>query len=180
MSRPDQRSTGRPSRLSPHLRDRLTLALRQGNHRSTAARYAGIGDSTFHRWMTDPRPEYREFRTLVERAEAEAEVAIVGNLVAATKRDHRAALSWLERRAPERWRLGDRLAWETDLMSGAPEPEEPPMTSDFAGRPETVITIPAAKITAFSRMLRGLDPDDTADRERLSRFCEKGEDDEGG
>src|SRR5438046_7310897 len=99
------RSPGRPSRLSPEVLTRLFDALLKGNCRNVAAVHAGISEPTFHRWMTDPRPEFREFRESVEQAEAGAEVAVVGNLVEASKHDHRAAIAWLERRAAERWRL---------------------------------------------------------------------------
>jgi hypothetical protein len=98
---------GRPSRLTPEVRDRLLDALRTGNYRNVACRYAGISEATFNRWMTDPRPEFREFRGLVEQAEAEAEKAVAGNLVELSKRDYRAAIAWLERRAAQRWRLDD-------------------------------------------------------------------------
>src|SRR5438046_4172454 len=98
------RSPGRPSRLSPEVLTRLFDALQMGNYRNVAAVYAGISEPTFHRWMADPRPEFREFRAVVEQAEAEAEVTVVANLVETSKRDYRAAIAWLERRAPDRWR----------------------------------------------------------------------------
>lgn len=79
----------------------------QGNYRNVAALDAGISDPTFHRWMTAERAEFREFRAVVERAEAEAEIAVVGNLVEISKRDYRAGIAWLEQRAPERWRLDE-------------------------------------------------------------------------
>ena len=80
---------GRPSRLTPVVRERLLHALRTGNARVVACRYAGISEPTFHRWMADDRPEFREFREVVEQAEAAAEVGVVANLVELSKRDHR-------------------------------------------------------------------------------------------
>ena len=64
---------GRPSRLTPVVTERLLHALRTGNARVVACRYAGISEPTFHRWMTDDRPEFRECREVVEPGEAIAE-----------------------------------------------------------------------------------------------------------
>ena len=72
---------GRPSRLTPAVTERLLHALRTGNARVVACRYAGISEPTFHRWMADDRPEFREFRVVVEQGEAPAEVGVVANLV---------------------------------------------------------------------------------------------------
>jgi hypothetical protein len=103
-ARPGPRPVGRPSKLTLPVKDRLLDALAKGNCRSVAAKYAGISIATFGRWMTDPRAEFREFRAVIEQAEAAAEVSVVGNLVELSKRDHRAGIAWLERRAAERWR----------------------------------------------------------------------------
>ena len=105
MSRDTPRIVGRPSKLTPAVTERLLPALRTSNARVVACRYAGISEPTFHRWMTDERPEFREFREVVEQGEATAEVGVVANLVELSKRDHRAAGAWLERKAQERWRL---------------------------------------------------------------------------
>jgi len=99
-----RRRPGRPSKLTQLNESRLVDALRKGNHRKVAAAYAGISEATFHRWMSDQRPDFRDFQAVVEQAEAEAEVEVVGNLVEASKRNYRAGVEWLERRAPDRWR----------------------------------------------------------------------------
>ena len=133
--------------------------------------------------MSDPRPEFRQFRTLVEQAEAEAEVAVVGNLVEASSRDHRAALAWLERRAPERWRLddghGDRpsavaVEADADVVTPSAEPER--------NATEQTLTIPAAYIGDFTRFLRAAQRGDPMPvwpgDERMKRFRESSDDDE--
>jgi hypothetical protein len=140
---PKRRIVGRPSKLTPQVRDRLLHALRAGNYRNVACRYAGISEPTFHRWETDERPEFREFRGLVEQAEAEAEKAVVGNLVELSKRDYRAAIAWLERRAPERWRLDTPV-------SGAVEEYRPvAIAQDAESEQGTLFSIPAAMIEPF-------------------------------
>ncbi|HXF72327.1 MAG TPA: hypothetical protein VNO79_06935 [Actinomycetota bacterium] len=41
----------RPTKLSPEVQARICQAIRAGNYRETAARYAGIGISTFYAWL---------------------------------------------------------------------------------------------------------------------------------
>lgn len=50
-SGPEGRKSGRPSKLTPRLRDQIVGYVRVGNFASVAARAAGIGESTFYRWM---------------------------------------------------------------------------------------------------------------------------------
>ena len=51
MSRRTPRRAGRPSGLTPEVEDALLAAITGGVPLTHAARYAGIGQSTFHRWM---------------------------------------------------------------------------------------------------------------------------------
>ena len=178
-----RRTVGRPSKLVPDVEDRFFHALRAGNARVAACRFAGISEATFHRWMTDPRPEFREFRLVVERAESEAEVAVVGNLVEASKRDYRAALAWLERRAPERWRLDDGVTnWPSAYPNRADAEAVAPTTDPERTATEKVLTIPAAYISDFTRYLvaaqNGGPPPVWSANERLKRFRETAEDDD--
>ena len=43
---------GRPSKLTPEVRERIVQALVAGNYRETASRYAGIDPRQFSRWMS--------------------------------------------------------------------------------------------------------------------------------
>jgi hypothetical protein len=139
----ERRPVGRPSKLGPDVTDRLHEALSKGNFRKVAAVYAGISVPTFDRWMADQRPEFRAFRALVEQAEAEAEVAVVGNLVELSKRDHRAGIAWLERRAAERWRLDEPGDDATEAVAQEPG----------RGFKEKTITIPAEMMDIFGEAL---------------------------
>jgi hypothetical protein len=105
------RPVGRPSRL-PVVRALYFEAVNEGANRAEAIYYAGIGTSTFYRWMADPRPEYREFRAAVEMAEAARKRAQIDaslrvratwHLLRASKRSVWAALRWLEANDPEKW-----------------------------------------------------------------------------
>lgn len=101
--------TGRPSKLTPEIQERIISALRAGNYQDTAAQYAGIGVSTFYRWMEqgsepDAPALYREFREAVENARAEAEVRHVALITQAAQSGTWQASAWyLERSHPQRW-----------------------------------------------------------------------------
>jgi hypothetical protein len=94
---------GRPSRLNSEVVGRYLMAIRAGNFREPAARFAGIGPATMYRWMRDPRPEYAAFRMALLQCEAEVEVEVIGNLMRLSRTCTRAGRFLLERRWPERW-----------------------------------------------------------------------------
>jgi hypothetical protein len=136
------RRPGRPSKLTPAVEEKLLGALRLGNFRSIAARFAGISPATFYRAMADHRPRFREFREAVEQAEATAEVQIIGNIVAASRTHPDVALKFAARKWPERW--GPKAALrsaESDAV--APVPSVTTAT----------ITIPADQVPEFVRQL---------------------------
>jgi transposase len=109
-------AVGRPSKLTAELQRRLCDALRAGNHLEVAARYAGISRPTLHRWLSEARedgadPSLIELRAAVRKAEADAEVHAVGVVrKAIAQGDWRAALAYLERRHPQRWRRREPVA----------------------------------------------------------------------
>jgi hypothetical protein len=104
---------------------RIVDALRGGNTLKAAAAYAGVDETTLHRW----RKRYAGFASRVDLAQAEAEVTVVTHLVAAVQGgDVAAAKFWLERRRPDDWgpktseaarELGDALAEAFGRLSGA-------------------------------------------------------------
>jgi hypothetical protein len=103
-------AVGRPSKLTDELEAKLCDALRAGNHLEVAACYAGVSRSTVHRWLSLAQADGAEerlveFREAVRKAEANAEVHAVGVLRKAIAHgEWRAALAYLERRYPQRWR----------------------------------------------------------------------------
>lgn len=98
----------RPSKLSVEVRERVVQAIRAGNYAEAACQSAGISPSTYYRWLArgehEPTSEYAVFREAVVRAEADAEVHAVAIIRRAMGEDWRAALAYLERRHPARWR----------------------------------------------------------------------------
>lgn len=134
----------RPTKLTASTRLRLLEALRLGAHRSVAARVAGISPDTLGEWMergrerapgeSPPRrpasPTYAQFAREVLEAEAAAEVGAIHDLHDQMKKDHRAALAFLERRFGDRWRVD---------AAPMPGPHEAPIHVERAERPAVVI-----------------------------------------
>ncbi len=99
---------GRPTKLTPEVHERIVQAVKAGNYVQSACRFAGVSTSTYYRWLDraseEPGSAYARFRYGVEKAEAEAEVYAVAIIRKAMPGDWRAALAFLERRHPRRWR----------------------------------------------------------------------------
>jgi transposase len=98
----------RPTKLTEKVHERILQAIRAGNYVESAAVAAGIAPSTFYRWLERGRVEsggiYHALEEDVRRAEAEAEVHAVAVIRKAMPGDWRAAMAYLERRHPARWR----------------------------------------------------------------------------
>jgi hypothetical protein len=103
---------GRPTKRTPEREQRLLDALRAGNTRLHAARYAGVGENTFGDWLR----HFRDFRDLVEKAEADAIVRHVANIAkAAADGQWTASAWWLERRYPQDY----ALRFQNDAIAAA-------------------------------------------------------------
>jgi hypothetical protein len=104
---------GRPEKLSKEVTQKVCDALRGGNHRQTAARYAGLGWGTFTRYMMlgkeKPRSRFGTFRQKVLEAETAAEVRCVALVMKAAITDVKAAQWWLARRHDVKWNEASRL-----------------------------------------------------------------------
>jgi hypothetical protein len=116
----------RPSKLTPETLEKLIRALRAGNDQKVAAELAGIGETTFYRWMElaqepNAKKDYREFRESVLRALAAAEAdAVVRIQQAAQNGRWQAAAWWLERKHAERWGRNDKIRAEISGPNGTP------------------------------------------------------------
>ena len=109
-------------KLTPEVTERITRLIRLGNCRETAAAAAGISSRTLRNWCmwgADGREPYTEFCDALEAAEAEIEKNVVIAVIAAAKKDWKAAAWWLERRHPNRWR--DKKP--TAIVEGSAEAE---------------------------------------------------------
>jgi hypothetical protein len=111
MNETEQVRTGRPCKLTPEVQEKICRAIRAGNYAYIAAEYAGVGKSTYHRWMQLGEQQesgpFREFRDAVKNAESEAEVRAVAIIQRHMETNWQAAMTFLERKFPKRW--GRRL-----------------------------------------------------------------------
>lgn len=101
--------TGRHSKLTPEVQERIVSAIRSGNYIEVAAQYAGISKNTLYRWLANADDEnaddaYRDFRDAVESARSAAEVRNVALIQQAANDGTWQAAAWyLERTAWQRW-----------------------------------------------------------------------------
>jgi hypothetical protein len=123
----------RPTKLTKAIADQIVAAIRCGNYAATAARSAGIGERTYYTWLkrgesvAKADAPFRQFRQAIKKAEGEAEVHAVALVRQAMPDDWKAAMTWLERRFPERWRRreavevsgAETVALEIDLKNDA-------------------------------------------------------------
>lgn len=105
----------RPSKLTPEAQTTICNAIEAGTPLKYAATYAGLGESTVHRWMQqaggpDPDPQFVEFREAVQRAQARSVTRLVAIVTRAADQDWRAAKWLLETRAPEYFMSADKAA----------------------------------------------------------------------
>ncbi|OWK34795.1 hypothetical protein [Fimbriiglobus ruber] len=142
---------GRPTKLTPLARKIILTALEGGGTRKTAAEMAKVSLRTLQLWLRlglqpDAEAEYREFRTDVLRAEAEAILSCVDLIRKAAKKDWRAAAWWLERHCPEYAR---NKTFEPTRDEDAEEPTSHPIAA--TPTPASISTVSSFHFTS-SRM----------------------------
>lgn len=103
---------GRKSKLTPELQAKIVQAILGGNYDYIAAQHAGIGETTFYRWLTEgEKPQSgvkREFWVAVKNASAQAEVRNVALIETAATKNWQAAAWLLERQHNGRWGRKER------------------------------------------------------------------------
>lgn len=100
---------GRKCKLTPEVQQRVVECLGLGSNRANAAAAAGVGETTFYRWMergeASSKGIFREFWEAVRAAELDAELTALRHWHTAMPNDWRACKEFLERRFPKRWGL---------------------------------------------------------------------------
>ena len=98
---------GRPSKLEDSKVEELVKWLKLGYYIEDACTMAGIGKTTYYRWLEKAEeglPEFRDFRDAVQKARAEAEGAHIINIRKAADNGVWQASAWfLERSHPSKW-----------------------------------------------------------------------------
>ena len=105
------KKTGRPLKLTKDRSDRIVSAIRAGNYAEVASRYGGVHPTSYYSYMKRGETDadagkttvFAEFFTAVKKAEADAEVRAVALVNTAMKDNWTAAMTYLERRFPQRW-----------------------------------------------------------------------------
>ena len=95
-------------RLTQQIAAKILQGLRACLPRDVAAARAGVPRETLNNWLARGREAksgmYRDFAAAVDRAEADAEAALVATIAKAAKEGDVKAATWLlERSRPERW-----------------------------------------------------------------------------
>jgi hypothetical protein len=112
---------GCKTKLTPEIQKTICDHLRDGCYAVTACAQAGISESTYYLWLqkgeTGRRP-YSEFSESVKKAEADAEVRLAGIVMrvglAPDNPNWQAAMTFLERRFPQRWGRRMQLAGDKE------------------------------------------------------------------
>ncbi|WP_414468894.1 transposase [Methanobacterium sp. ACI-7] len=99
---------GRPTKLTPKLKEEIVNLLKMGNYIETTCATVGINKSTFYAWMKkgeeSTRPNrYSKFYEEVKQAQARSEAREVNIINAHAEKNWKAAAWKLERRHHERW-----------------------------------------------------------------------------
>jgi transposase len=82
--------------------------MREGHYAKTAAETSGITEQTLYNWLkrgedSERYPEHATFLEAYRKAEATAEERAIKAIQDAFPTDWRAAMTYLERRHPDRW-----------------------------------------------------------------------------
>ena len=107
-----------PRKLNQGMIDALSLAISKGNYAVTACQLAGIAEPSLYDWINLAKEDqeagresiYTSLVKSLKKAEAQAEAALVEVVREAgtVKREWLPAMTFLERRHPDRWGRKDR------------------------------------------------------------------------
>lgn len=102
---------GRPTKLTPELQAKICEYLATGCYVCTACDLCGIGERTYYDWMARAEAgeePYSQFAQAIKDAEARAEARAVALVQKAMVDDWKAAMTWMERKFPDRWSRNER------------------------------------------------------------------------
>jgi len=103
---------GRPTKLTPELKDKIIEYVREGVSFHDACVALGIGESTLYHWKQKGKKQkygkYRQFLEEITKAEHEAKVWRILTVAKGEKEDPRLALEMLARKYPKEFGRKDR------------------------------------------------------------------------
>lgn len=109
---------GRKTKLTKSLIKEAEQLIKMGNYVTTVCDYLGIHQSTWYNWLQEGAAAKsgmkREFFETIKKAESHAEIRNVGLIQKAAESDWKAAMTYLERKFPDRWGRKDRITAEME------------------------------------------------------------------
>ena len=114
---------GRPSAFTEERKEKILQALRAGNYRTAAAKWAGIEPGTLKAWVNrgnHGEPGYAEFVAAIKEAEGQAEASLVATIKKASQEHWQAAAWLLERKLYRKWCRKDAAKVEHTGANGGP------------------------------------------------------------
>jgi hypothetical protein len=154
----------RPTLLTDDLIARIVDLVRLGNYPLIAARANGVADNTFYEWLARGREangtvvdrsqkakqrsktsqvevidQTAKLANAIAEAEALCEARVVGTIVVAANQDNKAAVTFLERRHPQRWR--QHVSTEMTGPEGGPIQTQVEVSTPAASVDETLAGI---------------------------------------
>ena len=106
---------GRNTKLTKKVTEKICLAIRGGAYAETAAAFAGIGKTSFYKWLKkgnnpEEKPIYKTFVNAIEKAMADSEISDLAVISKAANSGNWQAAAWrLERKNPQRWGRYQRI-----------------------------------------------------------------------
>ena len=125
---------GRPTKLTPEVRDKIVQALGLGNYRQDAAAFARVGVATLRRWLArgvrEKEGEYARLYDAVTESEARCKITAMGCITkAARDGDWRAGAWYLQRKYPH------QFSEQSQLFLFAKAFEQIEAAAEASGRP---------------------------------------------
>jgi len=110
---------GQPTKCTPQLIEKISSFVAKGNYILTSCQLCGINSKSYYNWIAKAEEAYEQgendsiylqFFYSIKRAEAKAESELVGIVreTAIDKKEWLPAMTFLERRHPDRWGRKDR------------------------------------------------------------------------
>lgn len=110
---------GQKPRLTPELAEQAIQLVKGGASNQDVIAWLGIGDSTFYRWLREPKDEAQEaLAEGMKRAETERKLWHLQRIhKAAENGDWKASAWYLERRYPNEYARTQRIAGTVETVS---------------------------------------------------------------
>jgi len=104
------------TKLTPELQKNLIKYIQAGSYVVVACKAVGISEVTFYDWIKRGEAGeelYLKFLKSIKKAIAKTEIKNIAIVQVAAGKNWQAAMTWLERKYPQRWARRDKLEVKT-------------------------------------------------------------------